>query len=77
MAYHQWRWMTTLLFGLWGDVFGKTKEVDIVFTRQYNVLRMFITCLDTALILDTWDLKIKNEFFRLRFVVEGGACYTF
>jgi hypothetical protein len=64
---------------LWalGDVFGKTKEVDIVFTRQYNVLRMFITCLDTALILDTWDLKIKNEFFRLRFVVEGGACYTF
>ncbi|XP_047064677.1 uncharacterized protein LOC124672499 [Lolium rigidum] len=33
---------------------------------------MFITCLDTALIPDTWDLKIKNEFFRLRFEVEGG-----
>jgi hypothetical protein len=59
---------------LWalGDVFGKTKEVDIAFTPQYNVLRMLITCLDTALIPDTWDLKIKNEFFRLRFEVEGG-----
>ncbi|KAK1621261.1 hypothetical protein QYE76_026778 [Lolium multiflorum] len=59
---------------LWalGDVFGKTKEVDIAFTRKYNVLRMFITCLDTALIPDNWDLKIKNEFFRLRFEVEGG-----
>jgi hypothetical protein len=59
---------------LWAleDVFGKTKEIDIVFTRQNNVLRMFITCLDTAIIPDTWDLKIKNEFFRLRFEVEGG-----
>jgi hypothetical protein len=35
------------------------------------VLRMFITCLDTALIPETWDLKIKHEFFRLRFEVEG------
>jgi hypothetical protein len=37
---------------LWafGDVFGKTNEIDIVFTRQHNVLRMLITCLDTTLI---------------------------
>jgi hypothetical protein len=32
---------------------------------------MFITCLDTALIPETWDLKIKHEFFRLKFEVEG------
>jgi hypothetical protein len=58
---------------LWdlGDVFGKTKEIDIVFTRENNVLCMFITCLDTSIIPDTWDLNIKNEFFRLRFEVEG------
>jgi hypothetical protein len=58
---------------LWalGDVFGKTLDIDIAFTRQNNVLRMLITCLDTALIPDSWDLKIKHEFFRLRFEVEG------
>jgi hypothetical protein len=58
---------------LWalGDIFGKTKDIDINFTRQNNVLRMLITCLDTTLIPDTWDLKIKHEFFRLRFEVEG------
>jgi hypothetical protein len=27
--------------------------------------------MDTALIPDNWDLKIKHEFFRLRFEVEG------
>ncbi|KAK1665307.1 hypothetical protein QYE76_053466 [Lolium multiflorum] len=58
---------------LWalGDVFGKTKEIDIFFTRKHNVLRMLITSLDTALIPESWDLKIKHEFFRLRFEVEG------
>jgi hypothetical protein len=58
---------------LWAlsDVSGKTKEIDIGFTRQHNVLRMFITCLDITLIPETWDLKIKHEFFRLRFEVEG------
>jgi hypothetical protein len=58
---------------LWafGDVFGKTKELDIVFTRQNNVLRILITCLDPSLIPNTWDLKIKHEFFRLTFEVEG------
>jgi hypothetical protein len=58
---------------LWalGDVFGKTKEIYIFFTRKHSVLRMLITCLDTAFIPDSWDLKIKHEFFRLRFEVEG------
>jgi hypothetical protein len=54
-----------------GDVFGKTKDIDIVFTRANNVLRMLITCLDPSLIPATWDLKIKNDFYRLRFEVEG------
>jgi hypothetical protein len=54
-----------------GDVFGKTKDIDIVFTRANNVLRMLITCLDPSLIPATWDLKIKNDFYRIRFEVEG------
>jgi hypothetical protein len=62
--------------GSLGDVFGKTKEIDIVFTRQNNVLRVFITCLDTAIIPDTWVFKIKHEFFRLRFEVEGMPRHT-
>jgi hypothetical protein len=32
---------------------------------------MLITCLDPTLIPATWDLKIKNDFYRLRFEVEG------
>jgi hypothetical protein len=53
---------------LWaiGDAFGKTKDIDIVFTRANNVLRILITCLDPNLIPATWDLKIKDDFFRLR-----------
>ncbi|XP_071677163.1 uncharacterized protein [Lolium perenne] len=54
-----------------GDVFGKTKDLDIVFTRANNVLRILVTCLDPTLIPNTWDLKVKNDFFRLRFEVEG------
>jgi hypothetical protein len=54
-----------------GDVFGKTKDLDIVFTRANKVLRILVTCLDPTLIPNTWDLKIKNDFFRLRFEVEG------
>jgi hypothetical protein len=45
---------------LWalGDVFGKALDIDITFTRQNNVLHMLITCLDTNLIPESWDLKI-------------------
>jgi hypothetical protein len=58
---------------LWalGDVFGKTLDIDISYTRHHNVLHMLITCLDTNLIPESWDLKIKHKFFRLRFEVEG------
>jgi hypothetical protein len=50
---------------LWslGDVFVKTKDIDIVFTRANDVLRILITCLDPNLIRATWDLKIKDDFF--------------
>ncbi|KAK1677033.1 hypothetical protein QYE76_037881 [Lolium multiflorum] len=58
---------------LWslGDVFVKTKDIDIVFTRANDVLRILITCLDPNLIRATWDLKIKDDFFRLCFEAEG------
>jgi hypothetical protein len=50
---------------LWalGDVFGKAKDIDIVFTRANAVLCIVIACLDPNLIPATWDLKIKDDFF--------------
>jgi hypothetical protein len=54
-----------------GDIFGKTKDLDIVFTMANKVLCILVICLDPTLIPNTWDLKIKNDFFRLHFEVEG------
>nr|XP_051217364.1 uncharacterized protein LOC127334860 [Lolium perenne] len=58
---------------LWaiGDIFGKTKEIDMAFTRSNNVLRILIVCLDPSLIPASLDLRIHNAFYRLRFEVEG------
>jgi hypothetical protein len=58
---------------LWafGDLFGKTEDIDMVFTRTNNVLRILITCLDPTIIPASLDMKIRNDFFRLRFEVEG------
>ena len=58
---------------LWalGDVFGKTQDIDMPFTRANNVLRILINCLVPSIIPDSWDLKIKKGFYRLRFEVEG------
>ena len=51
---------------LWalGDIFGKTKDIHMTFTRANNVLHILITCLVPSMILDTWDLKIREGFYR-------------
>jgi hypothetical protein len=58
---------------LWafGDIFGETMDIDLPFTRANNVLRIRISCLDPSLIPANLDVKIRNDFFRLRFEVEG------
>jgi hypothetical protein len=59
--------------GLWalGELFGKTLDVDMAFTRNHDILRIYITCLDPTLISNKMDIHIKGEFFKLRFEVEG------
>jgi hypothetical protein len=59
--------------GLWalGELFGKTLDVDMAFTRQHDVLRINIACLDPSLIGAKMDVLIQEDFFKLRFEVEG------
>jgi hypothetical protein len=61
------------IVALWafGDIFGETTDIDIPYTRANNVLRICISCLDPALIPTSLDVKIRNDFFRLSFEVEG------
>jgi hypothetical protein len=61
------------ILALWafGDIFGETTDIDLPFTRANNVLRICISCLDPALIPASLDVKIRNDFFRLRFEGEG------
>jgi hypothetical protein len=63
--------------GLWalGELFGKTLDVDMDFTHQHDVLRINIACLDPSFICVKMDVMIKDEFFKLRFEVEGGTTF--
>ncbi|KAM0890072.1 hypothetical protein ACQ4PT_027266 [Festuca glaucescens] len=57
---------------LWGvgTLFGKTLDVDMVYTRKNKVLRTKIGCLDHKLIPAESDVFIRRGFFKLRFEVE-------
>ncbi|KAM0858917.1 hypothetical protein ACQ4PT_047519 [Festuca glaucescens] len=57
---------------LWGvgTLFGKTLDVDMVYTRKNKVLRTKIGCLDRNLIPADSDVFIRRGFFKLRFEVE-------
>src|SRR5438132_3559520 len=57
------------LWGL-GSLFGKTKQVDMPFTRNTGVLRMLIGCVDPTLIPAQMDVFIKDGFHVLSFKVE-------
>jgi hypothetical protein len=58
---------------LWalGNLFGKTRDIDMVFTRANDVLRILITCLDPSLIPANMDIRVLDDFYRFRFEVEG------
>lgn len=58
------------LWGL-GSPLGKTKEVDMAFTCQHGVLRIFIGWVDYTCIPERKDLLIKDGLYRLTFQVEG------
>jgi hypothetical protein len=57
---------------LWslGSLFGKTKALDMPYTRKHGVLRMLIGCVDFSLIPSTMHVFIKKGFYKLGFLVE-------
>ncbi|KAM0840487.1 hypothetical protein ACQ4PT_059660 [Festuca glaucescens] len=57
------------LWGL-GTLLGKTKEVDVGFTRKNKITRMLIGCVNHNFIPDTMDVFIKRGFYKLDFMVE-------
>ena len=57
------------LWGL-GSLFGKTLKVDMPFTRNTGVLRIFIGCVDPTLIPAQMDVFIRDGFHVLSFTVE-------
>lgn len=58
------------LWGL-GSLFGKTEEVDMVYTRLHGVLRIRIACADFSRIPDRRVVLIKGEGYELSFQVEA------
>lgn len=58
---------------LWaiGNLFGKTRDIHMEFTRRTDVLQINIDGLDHTLISARMDIRIKEEFYKLRFEVEG------
>src|SRR6266540_1030892 len=57
------------LWGL-GSLFGKTLKVDMPFTRDTGMLRIFIGCVGPTLIPAHMDVFIKDGFHVLSFTVE-------
>ena len=54
-----------------GDLLGKTQDIDMAFTRSIEVIRICIACLDPSIIPESFDMKIRDDLFNLRFKVEG------
>jgi hypothetical protein len=58
------------LFGV-GSLFGKTEEVDMAFTREHDVVRLRILCINVDAIPDRTDHSFDGEGFVIRVEVEG------
>ncbi|KAM0850041.1 hypothetical protein ACQ4PT_053345 [Festuca glaucescens] len=58
---------------LWsiGDLFGKTLEVDMPYTRQHGVVRIRLRCMDYTRIPANKHLLVKDGFYDLQFQVEN------
>ena len=61
---------------LWavGDMFGKTLEIDMAFTRKHGVLRIKIGCLNSAKIPRHFPMLFKAGFFHS--YLRGGESST-
>ncbi|KAM0872478.1 hypothetical protein ACQ4PT_038690 [Festuca glaucescens] len=56
-----------------GTLIGKTKEVDMAFTREHEVVRMRVLVLNPDYIPETTDHYFDDEGFEIHFEVEGRA----
>ena len=52
-----------------GDMFGKTLEIDMAFTRKQGILRIRTGCLNHTKIHRHFPMLFKTGFFNLTFVV--------
>jgi hypothetical protein len=50
-----------------GTILGVTKDVDMIFTRQYNRARMCVLLLDPSLIPILVDVVIGDNVYELQF----------
>jgi hypothetical protein len=50
-----------------GTILGVTKDVDMIFTRQYNRARMRVLLLDPSLIPILVDVVIGDNVYELQF----------
>ncbi|CAO2148765.1 unnamed protein product [Urochloa humidicola] len=57
---------------LWavGSILGITKDVDMVFTRRYDISRIKMMVLDPSLIPQSVDVVIGDFLYELQFRVE-------
>jgi hypothetical protein len=53
-----------------GSLIGKTKKVDMEFTRAGEVVRLFVEVLNADLIPDETDHYYDGEGFKISFQVE-------
>jgi anti-sigma28 factor (negative regulator of flagellin synthesis) len=53
-----------------GAILGVTKDVDMIFTRQYKRARMQVLVLDPTLIPISVDVVIEDNVYELHFKVE-------
>lgn len=63
------------ILSIWGlgSLLGKTKSVDMPFTRQKGIVRMMIYYLDPEFIPPDLDIWIKRGFYRLKILVEDSS----
>jgi hypothetical protein len=50
-----------------GTILGVTKDIDMIFTRQYNRARMRVLLLDPSLIPILVDVVIGDNVYELQF----------
>jgi hypothetical protein len=62
-----------LIIWVVGSILGVTKEVDMVFTRHFDINRMQVMVMDPNLIPQSVNVVIGENMYELKFRVEGAS----